>query len=91
LQIQAILKLWCNTNTAGALLAVGVALIEGPIYLPMSNFWFGLLVGLVYLLLINLMNIWLRPRILGRRSNCTRGWCSSLFSPQWSFWGCLAR
>lgn len=49
-----------------ALLTVLVALLEGSSYLPLSNFWFGVLVGLTYLVLINLMNITLRPRILGR-------------------------
>lgn len=49
-----------------ALLAVVVALLEGSTYLPLSNFWFGVLVGITYLVLTNLLNITLRPRILGR-------------------------
>ena len=46
-------------------LAVVVALIEGSSYLPVSNFWFALIVFGLYLLLVNIKSIWLRPRIYG--------------------------
>ncbi len=49
-----------------AALAVIVALLEGSTYLPINNFWFALLVMGVYLGLINIKNIWLRPLIFGR-------------------------
>ncbi len=49
-----------------AALAVLVALFEGSTYLPLSNIWFAILVTGVYLGLINIKNIWLRPRIFGR-------------------------
>lgn len=49
-----------------AALAVIVALFEGSTYLPISNFWFALLVLGIYFGLINIKNIWLRPRIFGR-------------------------
>ncbi len=49
-----------------AMFAVVVALFEGSTYLPLSNFWFALLVVGVYLGLINIKNIWLRPLIFGR-------------------------
>ncbi len=49
-----------------AVLAVLVALVEGSTFLPISNFWFGVLVFGVYLILINIKNIWIRPRIFGR-------------------------
>jgi predicted PurR-regulated permease PerM len=58
---------------AATLLALGVALIEGSNYLPLSNFWFGCLVLLIYLVLINFKNIWLRPRIMGRSVNMNEG------------------
>lgn len=48
-----------------ALLAVAVALMRGSTYLNLSNFWFGVLVLGVYLALINVKNIWLRPLIFG--------------------------
>ncbi|HLF87874.1 MAG TPA: AI-2E family transporter [Anaerolineales bacterium] len=47
-------------------LAVVVALFEGSNYLPISNLVFALLVVGVYIVLINIKNIWLRPRIFGR-------------------------
>jgi len=49
-----------------ALLAVIVAFVEGPIYMPVSNFWFGIIALAVYLILINIKNIFIRPRIFGR-------------------------
>ncbi len=47
-------------------LALAVALLEGSNWLPINNFLFGLLVVGLYVILINLKGIWLRPRILGR-------------------------
>jgi len=49
-----------------AALAVLVALFEGSTYLQISNFWFALLVIGIYLLLINIKGIWLRPLIFAR-------------------------
>ncbi len=47
-------------------LAVVVALFEGSTYLNISNFWFAVLVTGIYLLLINIKGIWIRPRIFAR-------------------------
>jgi len=47
-------------------LAVLVALFEGSTYLHISNIWFAILVASVYMVLINIKNIWLRPRIFSR-------------------------
>ncbi len=47
-------------------LAFAVALLEGSTWLPLDNFMFGLLVIGLYIVLINIKNIWLRPYILGR-------------------------
>lgn len=47
-------------------LAVIVALFEGSNYLPISNWVFALLVIGIYTVLINIKNIWVRPRIFGR-------------------------
>ena len=58
---------------AATLLAWAVALIEGSNYLPLTNFWFGVLVLLIYMVLINFKNIWLRPRIMGRSVNMNEG------------------
>jgi predicted PurR-regulated permease PerM len=51
---------------AATLLALVVALLEGSNWLPMSNLWFAALVAGLYVVLINIKNIWLRPLILGR-------------------------
>ncbi|MBU4224499.1 MAG: AI-2E family transporter [Chloroflexi bacterium] len=58
---------------AATLLALGVALLEGSNYLPLSNFWFGVLVVGIYVVLINFKNIWLRPRVMGRSVNLNEG------------------
>jgi predicted PurR-regulated permease PerM len=57
---------------AGAL-AAGVALVEGSRVLPLSNFWFAVLVFGIYLGLINIKNIWLRPRVFGRSVHMHEG------------------
>lgn len=56
-----------------SLLAVAVALIEGSTYLPLSNLWFAGLVIVIYLVLINLKNIWLRPFVIGHSMNMHHG------------------
>ena len=47
-------------------LAAGVALLEGSDWIPLSNFWMAGIVVIVYLVLINLKNFFLRPYIMGR-------------------------
>ncbi len=49
-----------------AILAVGVALLEGSSWITLSNFWVAVIVFIVYMLLIAIKNFWLRPYILGR-------------------------
>jgi predicted PurR-regulated permease PerM len=56
-----------------ALIATSVALVEGSYFLPISNFWFALLVMGIYIILINLKGIWLRPRIMGRSVHLHEG------------------
>jgi predicted PurR-regulated permease PerM len=51
---------------AATALAVAVALLEGSSWMPVNNFIFGLIVAGLYVVLININNIWLRPYILGR-------------------------
>ncbi|MCJ7432624.1 MAG: AI-2E family transporter, partial [Anaerolineales bacterium] len=46
-------------------LAIGVALLEGSNWIPLQNFWVAGIVLIVYLVLINLKNFWLRPYIMG--------------------------
>jgi hypothetical protein len=47
-------------------LTAGVALLEGSTWIPLSNFWVAGIVVIVYLVLINLKNFFLRPYIMGR-------------------------
>ena len=49
-----------------AMLAVGVALLEGSSWIPLSNFWVAGITVLTYLVLINLKNFFVRPIIMGR-------------------------
>jgi predicted PurR-regulated permease PerM len=49
-----------------AMLAVGVALLEGSSWIPLSNFWVAGITALTYLVLINLKNFFVRPIIMGR-------------------------
>lgn len=49
-----------------AMLAVGVALLEGSSWIPLSSIWVGVIVLAVYLVLIAIKNFWLRPYIMGR-------------------------
>mgnify|MGYP000477622371 FL=1 len=56
-----------------SLVAIAVALLEGSLFLDLSNFWFAILVLVIYLVLINLKNIWLRPRLMGRSVHLHEG------------------
>jgi predicted PurR-regulated permease PerM len=56
-----------------AIIATSVALVEGSYYLPLSHFWFAFLVVGIYVVLINLKGIWLRPRIMGRSVHLNEG------------------
>jgi len=47
-------------------LAVIIALLEGSSWIPWNHYWFAALVAGLYIVLINVKSIWLRPRILGR-------------------------
>jgi predicted PurR-regulated permease PerM len=56
-----------------ALIAIAVALVEGSTYLPLSNFWFAVLVTAVYISLINVKSIYIRPRVFGRSVHMHEG------------------
>ncbi|MBE7552894.1 MAG: AI-2E family transporter [Anaerolineales bacterium] len=59
--------------TIAAILAVLVALFQGSDFLPISNFWFALLVFGIYFVLIQIKAIWLRPRVMGYFLNMNEG------------------
>jgi predicted PurR-regulated permease PerM len=54
-------------------LAMGVALLEGSTWIPLPNVWVMVIVFLVYFVLINLKNMWLRPFIMGRSVHMNEG------------------
>ncbi|MCP5094260.1 MAG: AI-2E family transporter [Chloroflexi bacterium] len=47
-------------------LSVIVAYFWGSDFLPMSNFWFAVLVAAIYFTLMQIRAIWLQPRLIGR-------------------------
>jgi predicted PurR-regulated permease PerM len=53
--------------TLAAILAVAIAFLEGSAYLPVSNFFFALIVLGIYLVVQQVENIWIRPALMGRR------------------------
>ncbi|MEP7137660.1 MAG: AI-2E family transporter [Chloroflexota bacterium] len=56
-----------------AALAVGVALLEGSTWIPLSNFWVAAIAVAVYLVLIGLKNFFVRPIIMGRSVHINEG------------------
>jgi predicted PurR-regulated permease PerM len=56
-----------------AALAVGVALLEGSSWIPLSNFWVAGIALTVYLVLINMKNFFLRPYVMGRSVHMNEG------------------
>lgn len=53
--------------------AILVALFEGSTYLPISNYWFAALVFGIYMVLINLKNVFVRPKLFGRSVHLHEG------------------
>jgi len=58
---------------AAVALAMAVALLEGSRWIPLSNGWVMLIVLVVYLVLINVKNMWLRPFVMGRSVHMNEG------------------
>ncbi|MFZ5855459.1 MAG: AI-2E family transporter [Chloroflexota bacterium] len=58
---------------AATALALIVALLEGSTWLPVNNFVFALIVAGLYVVLINIKNIWLRPLVYGRSVHMHEG------------------
>jgi predicted PurR-regulated permease PerM len=54
-------------------LSVLAALIGGSSFLQMSNFWFAVLVFILYMVLTGIKNIWIRPVIVGRHVHLHAG------------------
>jgi predicted PurR-regulated permease PerM len=58
---------------ATTVVAAIVALLQGSNFLPITNFWFMVLVIVLYTILIQIKGIWLRPFIMGRSVNMHEG------------------
>jgi predicted PurR-regulated permease PerM len=56
-----------------AVLAVGVALLEGSSWMPLSNVWVAGITLTTYLVLINMKNFFLRPYVMGRSVHMNEG------------------
>ncbi len=54
-------------------LAMIVALVEGSLVLDVSNIWFAVIVLVIYLVLINIKAIWIRPKVFGKSVHMHEG------------------
>jgi predicted PurR-regulated permease PerM len=52
--------------TIAGIIAVLVALFEGSNFLPLSHFWFAVLVAAIYVVVMQVKALWLRPLVMGR-------------------------
>ncbi len=71
-------------------LSVSVALLVGSHYLPLSNFWFAVLVLVLYLILTAIKNVWIRPVIVGRHVHLHSGVVFVVILAALIFYGALA-
>jgi predicted PurR-regulated permease PerM len=72
------------------ILSVGVALLMGSYFLPISNFWFAVLVLVLYLILTAIKNVWIRPIIVGRHVHLHSGVVFVIIIAALIFFGALA-
>jgi predicted PurR-regulated permease PerM len=59
--------------TIAGILASLVAFFLGSNFLPLSNFWFALLVAGIYIVVMQLKSFWLRPLVMGRFMHMNTG------------------
>jgi predicted PurR-regulated permease PerM len=72
------------------ILSVGVALLLGSHFLPITNFWFAVLVLILYLILTAIKNLWIRPVIVGRHVHLHSGIVFVIIIAALLFFGALA-
>jgi len=72
------------------ILSVGVALLVGSHFLPLSNFWFAVLVLILYLTLTAIKNVWIRPVVVGRHVHLHSGIVFVIILASLMFYGALA-
>ena len=53
--------------------AVIVAYVAGSSHLPLSNFWFAVLVAVIFAVVAQIKSIWLRPQVMGRFMHMNTG------------------
>ncbi|HBX68766.1 MAG TPA: hypothetical protein DEH25_05130 [Chloroflexi bacterium] len=71
-------------------LSVAIALLLGSHFLPLSNFWFAVVVLGLYLVLTALKNVWIRPVIVGRHVHLHSGIVFVIILAALVFYGALA-
>ena len=71
-------------------LSVGVAMLLGSHFIQISNFWFAVLVLILYLILTALKNLWIRPVIVGRHVHLHSGVVFVIIIAALIFYGALA-
>ncbi len=72
------------------ILSVGVALLLGSHFIPISNFWFAVLVLILYLILTAIKNFWIRPVIVSRHVHLHSGIVFVVIIAALLFFGALA-
>jgi predicted PurR-regulated permease PerM len=55
------------------IIAVAIAYFAGSNHLPISNFWFAVVVAGIYLVVTQVKSIWLRPQVMGRYMRMNTG------------------
>lgn len=55
------------------MLAGLVALFQGSSYLPLSNFWFAVVIVAIYIVVMQLKSFWIRPLVMGRFMHMNTG------------------
>lgn len=76
--------------TIAGVLSALVAFFEGSSYLPLSNFWFAVLVAGIYLVAMQVKSLWLRPLVMGRFMHMNTGLVFVSIIGAALIWGVLA-
>ncbi len=76
--------------TIAGILSVLVAFFEGSNFLPLSNFWFAILVGGIYIVVMQVKSLWLRPLVMGRFMHMNTGLVFIAIIGAALIWGVLA-
>lgn len=72
-----------------AVLAIGVALLEGSSWIQLDSLWIGLITLITYLVLINIKNFFVRPVVMGKSVNMNEGLVFVAIITATILWGIL--